>query len=154
MVDTTTDSGASPDTGRMKIPLWYSIFVCLGSAGVGGFFGASHEVIGIIFGAIGGVGVAVFWLRCVSTLRQRPIVRIIGGIALGVAAGLLDTFWLHATAWGLGYETLSGGELPIDLIAALVFGSIYGVVAGASYGLVCMIILEIHLACSERRRET
>jgi hypothetical protein len=98
------------------------------------------------------VGAAVFWLRCVSTLRKRSIVRIIGGIALGVAAGLLDTFWLHATAWGLGYETLGGGDLQINLGTALFFGSFCGTVAGAVFGLLCMIILEVHRANQRRGR--
>ncbi|MDP6045511.1 MAG: hypothetical protein QGH94_04165 [Phycisphaerae bacterium] len=152
MTNTATDANTRPDPGRVKSPLWYSILVCLGSAGVGGFFGAVHEIWGLVFGAVGGVGVAVFWLRCVSTLRRSPIVRIVGGTVLGVLAGVLDTCWLHMTAWGLGYETLSSGELPVDLALALLVGCYYGVIAGGLYGLGCMIVLQLCLAIKRKGR--
>ncbi|MDP6636037.1 MAG: hypothetical protein QGG42_14150 [Phycisphaerae bacterium] len=144
MVDITTDSNDSSGADRTALPLWYKILVCLGSAGVGGYFGASHQVAGILFGAVGGVGVAVFWLFWMGKLQTRSVgLRFFSGIGIGILAGVIDTFWLHLTAWGLGYDTLGSGYFKITLYDALLVGSIIAVVAGGLYGLVCTIVLEV-----------
>jgi MoaA/NifB/PqqE/SkfB family radical SAM enzyme len=136
MIDqNATDSGAPPEANRTSLPLCYKIMVCLGSAGVGGLFGSSRNYWGIVFGAVGGVGVAVLWLICMGKIQKRSTKpRFLYGIALGMVAGVLDTIWLNLTVWALGYDKLYLGLQ--DYIE-------FGVVAGGGYGLWCMFLFPL-----------
>ena len=153
MVDTATDSDASTYATYATLPLWYKIMVCLGSAAVGGFFGSGYGITGIILGAVGGVGVAVFWLKRVSRFQTRSVVAaIFGGIGWGIVAGLMDTVWLHATSLAIMFSQATGPQSFAGFKIFFVIVFLCGVVAGGLYGLLCMIVLEAHLAGKRREQ--
>ncbi|MBT3200486.1 MAG: hypothetical protein HN350_11265 [Phycisphaerales bacterium] len=148
MVDIATNSNDSPDTVHAELPEWYKIAVCLGSAVVGGFFGAVYEFFGILMGSVGGIGVALLWLNWVAKFHTPSVLlRILYGIGMGIYAGLIDTAWLHTT--GLLRISASG---PYDFfLFILIIAFFCGVFSGAAYGLICMIILEVHRARVRRK---
>jgi hypothetical protein len=154
MTDIATDSNDSPDTVRAELPEWFKVLVCLGSAVVGGLFGAVYMFVGMFFGALGGVFVAVFWLKRISEFQTQSVAAaILGGIGWGIVAGLIDTAWLHATSLIMMYSEVFGRGSFVGLEIILVFAVGCGVVAGAIYGLLCMIVLEIYRACKRRGQE-
>ena len=145
MVDIATDSNASPDAGWAMLPLWYRILVCLGSAGVGAFFGSFYGPWGIAFSAVGGAGVGVLWLVLVSRFQTHSnAAAVFSGMIWGAIVGVIDTFWLHLAVRGLGYQ-FGGRTLVFGPQDDLIIGSILAIIAGAFYGLVCMIVLNVHL---------
>jgi hypothetical protein len=149
MADIAADSNSSPDVVHAALPKWYKILVCLGSAMVGGFFGYIYGPVGVVSGAAGGVGVAIFWLKRISRFRTQSVTAaIFGGIGWGIVAGLIDTVWLHATILAILFSQVDFRYWDIVLLIAF----ICGVGAGAVYGLVCMIVLEIHRANKRRGR--
>jgi len=146
------DMDLHPYKTGFGLPLWYSILVCLGSAGVGGYFGAFYGTPGIIVTAVGGGGVALIWLKWVDRLSSyHVIVRFLAGIGAGSVVGVIDVFWMHLTAWGFGYGE-GIGVLQVGLPTILRIASIIGAVAGAIYGLSCMIVLQVYRVCSNREQ--
>jgi hypothetical protein len=147
MVDTATDSKSFLDADRVALPLWYMILVGLGSAGVGGYFGAWFGIWGVVFSAVGGLGAAVFWLSRVNRFQtESTSLSIFYGILWGVFVGVIDTLWLHLTAWGLGYNMAVNNEFHIGFQATLIIGLMLGAGAGAVYGLLCMVVLKVYSA--------
>jgi uncharacterized protein (DUF2062 family) len=158
MVDIVTESNSFPDTVHVELPGWFKILVCVGSAMVGGYFGGPYWIIGIVSGSIGGVVVAIFWLRRISRFQTKSVtVAIFGGIGWGIVAGLIDTVWLHATTLAILFSRVLGPEKyhHLDIIKywdiVLLIAFLCGVGAGAVYGLICMIILEVHRARMRKR---
>jgi hypothetical protein len=152
MVETQTETNASPSINRDKLPAWYSVMVCLGSAGVGGYFGAFYGAPGIIVTAAGGAGVALLWLQWIDRLSScHVIVRFLAGIGAGSVVGVIDAFWMHLVARGFGYGE-GIGVLQIGLPTILRIASVVGAVAGAIYGLFCMIVLQVYRVCSRREQ--
>lgn len=152
MTEDTTDPAISPETVYGKLPDWYRILVDVGSAIVGGFFGAIYGLTGIIAGSVGGMAVAIFWLSRVSKFKTQSIAaRIFGGIGWGVVAGLIDTAWLHATGQAVQVlREIRGPGAIGNLEVVLVVAAMFGLVAGAVYGLLCMIVLEVQRAVRRR----
>ncbi|MDP6543572.1 MAG: hypothetical protein QGH60_06230 [Phycisphaerae bacterium] len=151
MDENATDSDGSPGAVYTALPLWYKILVCAGSAGVGGFFGVIYGITGIIFAAVGGLGVAVFWLKRVSRFQTQSVAAaIFGGIGWGIVAGLIDTVWLHATGLTIMFTQVGRPRSFVGFEIVLVIAILCGVIAGAVYGLVCMVVLEIYRANTRR----
>ena len=153
MVDTETYHDASSGADCASFPLWYRILVCAGSAGVGGYFGGYYGGWGVAFSAVAGVGVGILWLVLVSRFQsQTGTAAIFGGMLWGAVVGVIDTFWLHLTGWGLGYQ--SGGRmLVVGSQGDLIIGSILAIIAGGLYGLVCMAVLQVHLSIKWKGQE-
>jgi len=151
MTETEIETSVSPAESRFEFPLWYSIMVCLGSAAVGGYFGAIYQFAGILLGALGGIVVAVFWLKRVSKFRTQSVVAaIFGGIGWGIVAGLMDTVWLHTTGLIVMHDEVfsSGSHNYLGIVFAIAI--VCALVAGAVYGLLCMIILEVYRYCKHK----
>jgi len=143
MIGTQTETVVSLEESGVELSFTYCFFVCLGSAGIGAWAGWSRGGIGSVFGAVGGVGVAILWLNRVSKFRIRPSgVSVSGGVLWGIIAGVIDTFWLHMSAQVLGYHRLS---TEVHLIPNqwnyVETGLIVGVIAGLFYGGICIVCL-------------
>ncbi len=147
MVETQTETDASPEESCVRLSFTYCFVVCLGSVGIGAWAGCSRGGIGSVFGGVGAVGVALLWLNRVSRFRVRSTsVSISGGILWGIIAGVIDTLWLHMSAQVLGYHRLS---TEIHLIPNqwnyIEIGLMFGVIAGAFYGWICIVCLNARL---------
>jgi len=154
MTNIETNPGDRTEAGGVELPNWYRWLVCLGSAIVGGFFGSIYEFTGVLLGALGGAAVAVFWLKLISTFRTQSVTaRIFGGIGWGIVAGLMDTVWLHVTGLAATFHELSGAHSLVGFEIVFVIALVCGVGAGAIYGLLCMIVLEIYRASTKQEQE-
>ena len=144
MANTETNASVSPAEDRVRFPLWYNIMVCVGSAWIGGFFGSYYGTWGVAFSAGGGLAVAMLWLNRVGKFQtESDVTAILGGMWWGAIVGVLNTLWMHLTAWGLRYEYGDRKHL-VHFQGALTIGIVLGVIAGAIYGLFCMIVLQVY----------
>lgn len=122
-------------------------WICLASAGVGGFSGLFWGIGGVACGALGGIVAGVLWSYWMSRLLRGPRAGLLGmAVVMGVAVGLLATIIMHVAL--LASEALwhwypenhdfsfVPGEADYWVIATWI-GIPCGLVAGAVMGLAC-----------------
>jgi len=152
VANTATEAGAQPDPGRVQSPLLFKVLVCIGSTSGGANFGSNHGQWGIVFGSVGGLLAAVFWLGWIARVyKQHFIFRIIEGSGTGIVAGMIYAVWIHTMAWLLGFRMLLPEQPDTLLNHALVMDCIAGGVLGGLYGLMCMGFWEVHRFVAQRK---